>query len=56
MRNRPTPAEAMAPYHSLERPSSYKVTARFTATQVTRLLAARADAAAEAQHGGDQVD
>ncbi len=31
MSNRPTPAEAMALYHSLERPSGYKVAARFTA-------------------------
>jgi hypothetical protein len=31
MSNRPTPAEAMALYYSLDRPSSYEVAARFTA-------------------------
>jgi hypothetical protein len=31
MSNKPTPAEAMALYHSLDRPSSYEVAARFTA-------------------------
>ncbi len=31
MSNRPTPAEAMALYYSLDRPSSHEVAARFTA-------------------------